>query len=350
MARSSTPILLLVTLLIASSQAFELISRLPDLVGYEFKGPLGYVFNSPDARPGLVRLYAVTNSRTLEVIYTTNQKERQALLNDASEWEDDETPAPVFNGSWVYGDAGPAKDRVPLYRLKEKSTKEHLWTVNAAEAKDLKTKGWESEGITGYFPKPVPQPAGATLVYRYNYVPEPVVSKPANGTATATTVRPFELISRLPDLVGYEFKGPLGYVFNSPDARPGLVRKQALLNDASEWEDDETPAPVFNGSWVYGDAGPAKDRVPLYRLKEKSTKEHLWTVDAAEAEDLKTKGWESEGITGYFPKPVPQPAGATLVYRYKYVPAPVVSKPANGITTANTAGPKAIRARFLPRD
>lgn len=196
MVRFSTPILLLVTLLIASSQAFEIISRLPNLIGSEFKGPLGYVFNSPDAHPGLVRLYEVTNSHTLEVIYTTNQTERQRLLSDATEWEEDETPAPAFNGNWVYGDAGPAKDRVPLYRLIEKSTKEHLWTVDAAEAKDLKTKGWESEGITCYFPKSVPPPAGANLVYRYLHVPKPVVSKPANGITAGPKARRAYIIPR----------------------------------------------------------------------------------------------------------------------------------------------------------
>lgn len=163
MARFSTPILLLLNLLIASSQGIEIISRFPDLAGYEFRGPLGYVFNSPDAHPGLIRLYAVTNSHTLEVIYTTNQKERQHLLRHGDTWEDDETPPPAFHGNWVYGDAGPAKDRVPLYRLTEKSTHEHLWTVNGTEAEDLKTKGWKSQGITCYFPNPVPPPAEADL-------------------------------------------------------------------------------------------------------------------------------------------------------------------------------------------
>lgn len=90
MARFFTPILLLLNLLITSSQAVERISRNPELSGYQFQGPLGYAFSSQDTDPSLVRLYQVVNSKTLEIIYTTDLKEVQRLLHDSADEYDGE--------------------------------------------------------------------------------------------------------------------------------------------------------------------------------------------------------------------------------------------------------------------
>lgn len=71
--------------------------------------------------------------------------------------------------------------------------------------------------------------------------------------------------------------------------------------------------------WVYGDAGPAKDRVPLYHMYSKSENQHLWTIDATEVESLKKTGWVAWGITCYFPNPAGQPTGtAEMVHRYTF--------------------------------
>lgn len=75
---------------------------------------------------------------------------------------------------WVYGDVGPAKDRVPLYRMKQPTTQEHMWTVSATEVELLKKQGWVSEGISCYFPNPASQPTGsAEMIHRYNSNPQP---------------------------------------------------------------------------------------------------------------------------------------------------------------------------------
>lgn len=74
----------------------------------------------------------------------------------------------------MYGDAGPAKDRVPLYRMYSNTVGLHLWTINATEVNDLKTMGWESQGISCYFPNPAGQPTGtAELVHRYTFERQP---------------------------------------------------------------------------------------------------------------------------------------------------------------------------------
>lgn len=174
MARFTTSILLLLGLLITSSQASEVISRYFSFVGFEYKGPLGYAFSGPGDDPSLIRLFRMFNWQIREDLYTTDLEERQRLLLDsANGWEDEPgTDNPAWKGMWVYGDAGPAKNRVPLYRLKEKTTHEHLWTVDATEAKNLMAHGWESEGISCYFPNPAGQPTGtAEMLHRYSWDP-----------------------------------------------------------------------------------------------------------------------------------------------------------------------------------
>lgn len=175
MARYSSSMLLLFSLLITSSQAICVLSRYFSFsVGFEYKGPLGYAFSGPGDDPTLVRLYEMVNWHTFEAIYTTDQDERQRLLLDPANWEDElYTDNPAWKGKWVYGDEGPARDRVPLYRLVEPATSVRVWTVSETEVKELETQGWTSEGISCYFPNPASQPTGtAEMIHRYNWLRE----------------------------------------------------------------------------------------------------------------------------------------------------------------------------------
>lgn len=174
MAQFSSSILVLLSLLITSSQAICVLDRYVSFVGFENEGPLGYVFSGPGDDPKLLRLFHMINWHTFEGIYTTDQDERQRLLLDPANWEDElYTDNPAWKGMWVYGDEGPAKDRVPLYRLVEPATSARVWTVSANEVKQLEAQGWTSEGISCYFPNPASQPKGtAEMIYRYNWIRE----------------------------------------------------------------------------------------------------------------------------------------------------------------------------------
>ncbi|MCJ1469834.1 hypothetical protein MMC07_008476 [Pseudocyphellaria aurata] len=173
MARFASSILLLLSLLITGSQALAHLSRYFSFVGYEDKGPLGYVFSNPDSDPSLFRLYKMPNWHTRECMFTADPDERQRLLDDsAAGWGDElYTENPAWKGVWVYRDEGPAADRVPLYRMRLTTTNQHLWTVDQAETVSLKTQGWIYEGIACYFPNPDSQPAGADMLYRYAWTP-----------------------------------------------------------------------------------------------------------------------------------------------------------------------------------
>ncbi len=107
--------------------------------GWGSRGPVGGVFTSPGAAPGLVPLYRLYDPASGDHFFTVDEAERDAA---------------VAGGSVLEGDAGyvftePAQKRTPLYRAYNTETGQHLYTSSEAEYNAL-SEAWQREGITAY--------------------------------------------------------------------------------------------------------------------------------------------------------------------------------------------------------
>lgn len=149
MSPLSTCLRLLVSLLVASSQArcflrtYDLDDDLlePDPV-YPVKERIGFV--SSFEKPGLVELYELIYEPSGVYFYTADPGERQAVLGSPG-WEN------FFENMWVFNAAGP--DRVELHRFFYAATGVNVWSTDTAEVDRLKgTSGWTYLGVACYLP------------------------------------------------------------------------------------------------------------------------------------------------------------------------------------------------------
>ncbi len=144
---------------------------------------------------------------------------------------------------WVPGTAEAATSAVPVYRLYNKSTQEHLFTTSKNEYDTLPDYGWRQEGCAWVAPK-----TGKGVYRLYN-------PKTSDHHYTA-------------------------------DANECKV-----LTTQYGWVYDNNQKPLFYSGGT----------IPVYRLYKKSLKigSHHFTKDVNEYKTLPKYGWKQEGIAFY---------------------------------------------------
>jgi hypothetical protein len=159
---------------------------------------------------------------------------------------------PQAVGTIIDDDPPSAATTVPMYRLYNNGTKEHLYTTDANEYSVLGTRSWNQEGV-------------AYTMF--------------SNTGT----------------YGLQYVTPLFRMYH-----PGILQHH--------WTTDaqEIMALSATGAWQYeGVAGYvvpslAPGSTPLYRLRYDVPPLHLWTTDSYERDVVTTQyGWVFEGIVGY---------------------------------------------------
>lgn len=107
--------------------------------GWTSRGATGFVYNAPDAAPGVTPLYRLYNPFVGDHFYTASQDERDAVLGAG--FADEGVACYVF--------AEAENGRKPLLRAYNPSTGQHLYTGDQAEY-DALGEEWNKEGVVCY--------------------------------------------------------------------------------------------------------------------------------------------------------------------------------------------------------
>lgn len=257
----------------------------------------GEAQGSDQAGEEFVPMFRMYNAYTGEHLYTANQDERAALV-------------PL---GWVYEGVGwqaPASGN-PVYRLYNPNTGLHFYTLGKDEHDSLVKLGWASEGIGWYSCSQDDQ--AAIAVYRqYN---------PVEGGHNYTTDA--DEASALVEL-GWADEGAAWYgrvadesYEDAMEPGTGLYNTQVEGQEVSyaptyrlyhpaigdhlftidKEERNKTASRIWHYegvSWNSASAG-----IPVYRLANPYTGGHMFTMSPAESGMLLHAGWKSEGIRFY---------------------------------------------------
>jgi ELWxxDGT repeat protein len=136
-------------------------------------GPLGVFFTAYRGDIGAelfllptIPAYRLYSSLTFEHLYSTDPNEDRVLGQLG--WTREGVAYRLFPNTTPYEGLNP----IPLHRLYNGATRQHLWTTDSNEAAVLPSFGWTYEGIIGRL---LPSPAkGAVPLYRMN-LPDPPV-------------------------------------------------------------------------------------------------------------------------------------------------------------------------------
>jgi hypothetical protein len=106
--------------------------------------------------------YRLYNNGTTEHLYTTDLNEYTVLGTEG--WTQEGAPFQVYNGPAVVSGVST----IPMYRLYDPYTYQHLWTTDRNEYFTLRVSGsWNPEGVANYeFPSAVPN---STPLYRLSF-------------------------------------------------------------------------------------------------------------------------------------------------------------------------------------
>ena len=121
--------------------------------GFEYEGPVGYAYKNPAAAPNLIPFSQLrspidANNINVEYFYTSDPAEKQQVLSTGVWMED--------GAFYVYG--AEAVGTVPLYRLIEDATGDHIWTSDPVNVQQLQAANWRVEGIACWVATEPPQP------------------------------------------------------------------------------------------------------------------------------------------------------------------------------------------------
>ena len=172
---------------------------------------LGLAFSFKEATPAkavtanfngpIFRLY---NPNSGEHVYTMNLAEKVNLTQLGWGYEG------VLADSY-YNYPGVNYTKIPVYRLYNSQSGQHLYTKNTYEVSSLRTKGWSNEGIVFYDSSNCPPGSILTVYRRYN---------PNNGQYFFTNN--FIEAAYL-DSIGWQNEG-IAFEFNLPNHWDGPVR------------------------------------------------------------------------------------------------------------------------------
>jgi hypothetical protein len=255
--------------------------------------------------------------------WTANVSEVGSLLKGGCRME----------GNLFWNDTNYASDSaLPVYRLAKKGSMEHFWTINYAEAMNLKNSGgWNYEGIAWYQNPGIP-------VYRLNIPGEHFYTASlGEAAAVVKAVRGgFEGIYCPPPVTNlpvYRLLLPSEhfYTVNANEAF-ALIASGNTLEGVGWYTNNQTPAagganqaPVYRiifGGMHFFTANVAErnavmagggrlegigfyydssvQTTPIYRLLNLGSGEHFFTASSGEKNSLQNSGgWRYEGIGWY---------------------------------------------------
>jgi Repeat of unknown function (DUF5648) len=109
--------------------------------GWDTRGSICYVYKLGNEVSGLIPLYRLNNNGTHDHIFTVNATERSTLI--AAGWTDEGV------GCYVFSQSGTG--RTALYRAYNPTTLQHLYTSDPSEYNGL-SASWNREGVAAYVP------------------------------------------------------------------------------------------------------------------------------------------------------------------------------------------------------
>lgn len=185
-------------------------------------------FDSGNANVADVPVYRVYNHSTGEHLYTTNAAERDLL---------------AASGSWVYEEGGgwtsPGFSAYPVYRLYNPHGVEHFYTKSAEEKDMLVKAGWNYEGIAFYSADPS---TGLPLYRCYN----------KNARANNHHYTPVKAEADWLVTMGWRYEG-ISFYAKDPNAAYSLPDNEGDNSDQTDSEN--TGETDSTGEVITGDDG-----------------------------------------------------------------------------------------------